>query len=128
MDFLWFLIRLFMVQMIHRILLFQIKVRRAKYPYRAGHILDLYCAWLLNATLFCKNYIKLYFDAKHLEKGLITGGGGDFWCFFFTKVPFFSLQQHKNYKKENNKHYRLKVVFPQGTSSDIARYTAPEKK
>ena len=31
------------------------------------------------------------------------------------------------YKKENNKHYRLKSVFPQGTIGDIARNTAPEK-
>ena len=59
---------------------------------------------------------------------LLGGGEGISGALFFTKVPFFSLQQHKNYKKENNKHYRLKVVFPQGTSSDIARYTAPEKK
>ena len=25
---------------------------------------------LLNGAPFCKNYAKLYFDAKHLEKGL----------------------------------------------------------
>ena len=31
------------------------------------------------------------------------------------------------YEKENNKLYRLKSVFPQGTSGDIARSTAPEK-
>ena len=37
---------------------------------QAGHILDLYCVRLSNAAPFCKNYAKLYFDAKHLEKGL----------------------------------------------------------
>ena len=36
----------------------------------AGHILDLYCAWLWNVAPFLKNYAKLYFDAKHLKKGL----------------------------------------------------------
>ena len=30
--------------------------------------------------------------------------------------------------EENNKHYRLKAMFPQGTSDDIAWNTAPEKK
>ena len=30
--------------------------------------------------------------------------------------------------KENNKHYRLKAVYQQGTSGDITRNTAPEKK
>ena len=35
-----------------------------------AHILDLYCVQLLNAAPFCKNYTKLCFDAKHLEKGL----------------------------------------------------------
>ena len=42
---------------------------------------------------------------------------------------FFSLyNKHKKYKKENNKHYKLKAVFPQGTIGDIARNTAPEEK
>ena len=36
----------------------------------SGHILDLYCIRLLNAASSCKNYTKLYFDAKLLEKGL----------------------------------------------------------
>ena len=67
--------------MINRFLLFQIKVRRASYPDQAGHILDLYCVRLWNATLFCENYTKLYFDAKHLEKGLIMEEG--------FLVPFF---------------------------------------
>ena len=34
------------------------------------HILDLYCVQLSNAVLFCENYAKLYFDTKHVEKGL----------------------------------------------------------
>ena len=36
------------------------------------HILDLYCIRLSKASPFRKNYVKLYFDAKHLremEKG-----------------------------------------------------------
>ena len=46
------------------------------------------------------------------------------------KTSFFSLKQHKErkYKKENSKHYRLKAVFSQGTSGDIARNTAPGEK
>ena len=36
----------------------------------AEHVLDLYCVRLSNATPFCKNYTKLSFDPKHLEKGL----------------------------------------------------------
>ena len=32
------------------------------------------------------------------------------------------------YKKENNKHYRLKTVFLQVISGDIARNTAPGEK
>ena len=40
----------------------------------AGHILDLYRVRLLNAAPFCKNYAKLYFNAKHLKKGLNRGG------------------------------------------------------
>ena len=30
-----------------------------------------FCIKKLNAVPFCKNYAKLYFDAKHLEKGLV---------------------------------------------------------
>ena len=41
---------------------------------QAGHILDLYCIQLSNTAPFCENYTKLYFDAKHLEKGLNKGG------------------------------------------------------
>ena len=33
-----------------------------------GHLLDLYCVRLLKAAVFCQNYAKLFFDAKHLER------------------------------------------------------------
>ena len=36
----------------------------------AGPNLDLSCVRLSNAANFCKNYATLYFDAKHLEKGI----------------------------------------------------------
>ena len=39
-----------------------------------GHILDLHSVQLSNASSFGKNYAKLYFDAKHLEKGLKRRG------------------------------------------------------
>ena len=52
----------------------------------AGHILDLYfiqyCIWLSNAAPFCENYTKLYFDAKHLEKGFN----------FFQKNALFQIK------------------------------------
>ena len=35
--------------------------------------LDLLCIQQLDAALFCENYVKLYFDAKYLEKGLNRG-------------------------------------------------------
>ena len=41
---------------------------------------------------------------------------------------FLFFQQHKKYKKENKKHYRLNDVFPPGTSCDIARNILLEKK
>ena len=40
------------------------------------------CIWQLEAALFSENYAKLYFDEKHLEKGL-DRRGYNFWCFFF---------------------------------------------
>ena len=43
-----------------------------------GPNLDLLCIQLSNAAPFCKNYAKLYFDAKHLEKGL-NRGWRNFW-------------------------------------------------
>ena len=35
-----------------------------------GPNLDLLCVQQLGTAPFCENYAKLYFDAKHLEKGL----------------------------------------------------------
>ena len=37
--------------------------------------LDLLCVWQSDAVPFCENYTKLYFDAKHLEKGLVVSIG-----------------------------------------------------
>ena len=42
-------------------------------PPPPGPNLDLLCVWQSGAAPFCKNYTKLYFDAKHLEKGLYKG-------------------------------------------------------
>ena len=44
----------------------------------SGPNLDLLCVQQLGAVLFCENYAKLYFDAKHLEKGL-NWMWWDFW-------------------------------------------------
>ena len=38
---------------------------------------------------FAKNYVKLYFDAKRLEKGLNKGGDAIFGDFFSKKGPVF---------------------------------------
>ena len=44
---------------------------------------------LSNAAPFCKNYIKLYFDAKHLQNGLNRDEGGEVsGALFSKKVPF----------------------------------------
>ena len=51
----------------------------------SGHILDLYCTRLSNAA----PSRKLYYDAKHLEKGLNRGVGEIFGALFSKKVPFF---------------------------------------
>ena len=57
----------------------------------AGYILDLYCVRILNAAAFWENYTKLYFDVKHLEKGLNRGEGGvKYLVPFFIKVPFLA--------------------------------------
>ena len=51
--------------------------------------LDLLCVRQSDTGCFCKNYAKLYFDTKHLEKRLNKGGeifGGLFW----EKVPFLA--------------------------------------
>ena len=53
----------------------------------SGPDLDLSCVWQLDVAPFCENYAKLYFDAKHLEKGL-NRGWWNFWCLFLKKWPF----------------------------------------
>ena len=50
----------------------------------AGPNLDLLCVWQSDAAPFCVNHTKLYFDAKHLKKGL-NRGWRNFWCPFFQK-------------------------------------------
>ena len=68
----------------------------AKIRAMIGHVLDLYCVGLTNAALFWENYTKLYFYAKHLEKGL-NGCGVRFLVFdalFSKKVPFFHKKCH----------------------------------
>ena len=52
----------------------------------SGPNLDLLCVQQTGAALFCENYAKLYFDAKHLEKGL---NRGDFEAFFQKRCLFF---------------------------------------
>ena len=52
-----------------------------------GPNLDFLCVWQSDAASFCENYTKLYFDAKHVEKGL-NKGLWNFWCPFFLKGPF----------------------------------------
>ena len=68
--------------------------------YKCRAYLDLYYVWLSNAAPFCKNYAKLHFDAKHLEKWLIRG---EMWwwnvgalfskkaSFFIKKCPFWPI-------------------------------------
>ena len=55
----------------------------------AGHILDLYCVRLSNAAIFCENYTKLYFDAKHLWKGLNKELGKIVGALFSKKCSFW---------------------------------------
>ena len=59
----------------------------------SGPNLDLLIFQQLDADPFCDNYVKLYFDVKHLEKGLNRGGeifGAVF--FFFSKMcPFWPV-------------------------------------
>ena len=38
-----------------------------------GPNVDLLCVRQSDAAPFCENYAKLYFDVKHLEKGLNRG-------------------------------------------------------
>ena len=39
----------------------------------AGPYLDLLCVCQSDDAPFCENYVKFYFDVKHLEKGLNRG-------------------------------------------------------
>ena len=41
--------------------------------------------------LLCENYARLYFDSKHLEKGLNRGGGENFGALFHKKWPFWPI-------------------------------------
>ena len=60
-----------------------------------GSNLDLLCIWQLNAALFCENYAKPYFDAKHLEKRLNKGVVKFLVLFFFFKKgPFLASVGH----------------------------------
>ena len=52
--------------------------------------LDLFWVWILNASPFCKNYAKFYFDAKHLESGL-NSDWWIFWAYIFKKCPFWPI-------------------------------------
>ena len=59
----------------------------------AGHIVDLYRVRPSNVAPFCKNDTKLYFDAKHLKKGLDRDGrrgGKIFGPLLLKKVPFLT--------------------------------------
>ena len=58
----------------------------------AGHILDLNRVWLWSAIPFFENYAKLYFDAKHLKKGL--NRGKIFAALFSKKVFFLANVEH----------------------------------
>ena len=51
----------------------------------SGPILDHLCVQQSDSAPFCENYAKLYFDAKHLEKGLKNAHFDRYW-----KLPKFS--------------------------------------
>ena len=51
----------------------------------SGPNLDFSCVQQWGTAPFCENYAKLYFDAKHLEKGLKNSHFGRYW-----KLPNFS--------------------------------------
>ena len=40
---------------------------------KSGPNLDLLCARQSDAAPFCENYAKLYFNVKHLQKGVNRG-------------------------------------------------------
>ena len=59
----------------------------------SGHTLDLCCVRLSNVASFYENYATLYFDAKHLEKGLNREASEIFGAFFSKKkkCPFWPI-------------------------------------
>ena len=65
----------------------------------SGPNLDLLCVQQSGAAPICENYSMLYFDAKHLEKGLNRGR----WSFW---LPFFK-------EKKQNAHFGQFWKLPQ---------------
>ena len=58
-------------------------------------ILHMHCVQLLSTTPFCKNYAKLYFNAKHLKR--LNRGEGEILGVLFSsykKVPFLDNIKH----------------------------------
>ena len=51
---------------------------------------DFLCVQQSDTALFCENYIWLYFDSKHLEKGLKRGEEIFGAIFFSKKVPILA--------------------------------------
>ena len=76
-----------------------LKYRHLMQP--AGYIIDLYCVqycvWLSNAVPFCEDYTKLYFDSKHLKKGL--NRRGKIYVALFSKKCSFSIKSALFHKK-----------------------------
>ena len=76
-----------------------LKYRHLMQP--AGYIIDLYCVqycvWLSNAVPFCEDYTKLYFDSKHLKKGL--NRRGKIYVALFSKNCPFSIKSALFHKK-----------------------------
>ena len=59
-----------------------------QFALQAGPNADLLCVRQSDAAPFCENYTKLYFDVKHLEKGL-NRRWWNFWWPFFQKSALF---------------------------------------
>ena len=68
----------------HKVTWFLNRVILWGYMTYSGPNLDHLYIWQLDAASFCKNYAKLYFDAKLLEMGL-NRGGEIFGAPFFKK-------------------------------------------
>ena len=54
-----------------------------------GPNVDLLCVWQSDAAPFRENYAKLYFDVKHLEKGLNRGWWNFRWSLFKKNSALF---------------------------------------